>query len=136
MHSIQPPSPQFHGNQTSYVPSTLATAKHVYLRKDSHKHPLQRPYDNPFRVVSKSDKYFTFEIKGGPETVSIDRLKTAYVTPLTTDEKKEVLISPKSILTHNPKPTAVTPPAFSPPKDGLTKTTRGGRVSCVPSRFC
>ncbi|GFS12592.1 retrotransposable element Tf2 155 kDa protein type 3 [Elysia marginata] len=132
MHSIQPPAPQFHGKQTSYVPSTLATAKYVYLRKDSHKHPLQRPYDGPFRVVSKSDKYFTLEIKGRPETVSIDRLKTAYVTPLTTEENKEVLISPKSILTDNPEPNAVTHTAVSPPKDGLIKTTR----ACVPSRFC
>ena len=136
MHSIQPPAPQFHGNQTSYVPSTLATAKYVYVRKDSHKHPLQRPYDGPFRVVSKSDKYFTLEIKGRPETVSIDRLKTAYVTPLIIEENKEVLISPKSILTDNPKPTPVTPPAVSPPKDGPIKTTRAGRISRIPSRFC
>ena len=136
MHSIQPPAPKFHGNQTSYVPSTLATAKYVYERKDSHKHPLQRPYDGPFRVVTKSDKYFTLEIKGRPETVSIDRLKTAYVTPLTIEENKEMLISPKSILTDNPKPTPVTPPAVSPPKDGPMKTTRAGRISRVPSRFC
>ncbi|GFR83290.1 Gag-Pol polyprotein [Elysia marginata] len=90
MHFIQQPAPQFHGNQTSYVLSTLATAKYVYLRKDSHKHPLQRHYDGPFCVVSKSDKYFTLEIKGRPETVSIDRLKTAYLTALTTEENKEM----------------------------------------------
>ncbi|KAK3698497.1 hypothetical protein RRG08_053465 [Elysia crispata] len=128
MHSIQPPAPKFHGNQTSYVPSTLATAKYVYVRKGSHKHPPppQRPYDGPFRVVSQSDKYFTLGIKGRLETVSIDRLKTAYVTPLTIEENKEVLISPKSILTDNPKPTPVTPPAVSPPKDGHIKTARAG----------
>ncbi|GFR71279.1 Gag pol polyprotein [Elysia marginata] len=67
----------------------------------------QRHYDGPFCVVSKSDKYFTLEIKGRPETVSIDRLKTAYVTPLTTEENKEVPISPKSILTDNPEPNAL-----------------------------
>ena len=108
MHSIQPPAPKFHGNQTCYVPSTLATAKYVYVRKDSHKHPLHRPYYGPFRVVSKSDKYFTLNIKGRPETVSIDRLKTAYVTRLTIEENKEVLISPKSILTDNLKPSYTT----------------------------
>ncbi|KAK3725282.1 hypothetical protein RRG08_005342 [Elysia crispata] len=74
--------------------------------------------------------------KGRPETVSIDRLKTAYVTALTFEENKEVLISPKSILTENPKPTPVTPPVVSPPKDGPIKTTRAGRISRVPSRFC
>ncbi|KAK3698484.1 hypothetical protein RRG08_053452 [Elysia crispata] len=98
MHSIQPPAPKFHVNQTSFVPSTLATAK---ATRDC-----------------------------------IDRLKTAYVTPLTIEENKEVLISLKSILTDNLKPTPVTPPAVSPQKYGPIKTTRAGRISRVPSRFC
>ena len=64
MRSIQPTQPRFHGNQNIHVLSSLASAKYVYVRKDLHKHPLQRPYYGPFRVVSKSDKYFTLHIKG------------------------------------------------------------------------
>ena len=77
MRSIQPTQPRFHGNQNIHVPCSLASAKYVYVWIDSHKHPFQRSYDGPYRVVSKSDKYFTFYVKGRTETVSIDRLKTA-----------------------------------------------------------
>ncbi|KAK3748814.1 hypothetical protein RRG08_065321 [Elysia crispata] len=80
MRSFQPPTPQFHGQPSVYVPANLAPAKFVYVRKDSHKHPLQRPYDGPYLVLNKSDKFFTVDIKGRPETISIDRLKAAFVT--------------------------------------------------------
>ena len=66
----------------------------MYVRKDSHKHPLQRPYDGPYRVVSKSDKYFTLYVKGRTETVSIDRLKTAFVTQFGNSEENTPVICP------------------------------------------
>ncbi|GFO46848.1 Pol polyprotein [Plakobranchus ocellatus] len=90
MRSVQPPTPQFHGQPSVYVPANLAPAKFVYVRKDSHKHPLQRPYDGPYLVLNKSDKFFTVDIKGRTETISIDRLKAAFVTQLTTAESDEV----------------------------------------------
>ncbi|GFN79523.1 Pol polyprotein [Plakobranchus ocellatus] len=91
MRSVQPPTPQFHGQPSVYVPANLAPAKFVYVRKDSHKHPLQRPYDGPYLVLNKSDKFFTVDIKGRPETrsISIDRLKAAFVTQLTTAGQKD-----------------------------------------------
>ena len=78
MRSIQPPPPRFHGTQTAYVPANLASADYVYVRKDSHRHPLQRPHDGPYRVLNKSDKYFTLDVKGRTETVSIDRLSSCH----------------------------------------------------------
>ena len=83
MRSIQPPVPLFHGEQTSYIPFNLGLSNYVYVRRDSHKNPLQRPYDGPYLVINKSDKYFTLSIKGREETVSIDRLKAAFITDLT-----------------------------------------------------
>ncbi|GFR65340.1 Pol polyprotein [Elysia marginata] len=93
MRSVQPPAPQFHGQRPVYVPASLASSKFVYVRRDSHRHPLQRPYDGPYRVLNKSDKFFTVEVKGRAETISIDRLKAAFVTQLTTsgDNKRDPL---------------------------------------------
>ena len=82
MRSIQPPALRFHGRKTSYIPSGLALSNYVYNRRDSHKNPLQRPYDGPYLVINKSDKYFTLSIKGYEETLSIDRLKAAFITKL------------------------------------------------------
>ncbi|KAK3733436.1 hypothetical protein RRG08_057942 [Elysia crispata] len=80
MRSIQPPPPRFHGTQTAYVPANLASADYVYVRKDSYRHPLQRPYDGPYR--------------GRTETVSIDRLKAAHVTQLATHKDSNPVPSP------------------------------------------
>jgi hypothetical protein len=64
--------------RTCYVPKALSSADYVYVRRDAHTSPLQRPYDGPFKVINKSRKYFTILINGRIDTVSIDRLKAAY----------------------------------------------------------
>ena len=64
MHSIQPPAPKSHGNQTSYVPSTLATAKYVYVRKDSHKHPSNAPMTAHFASSTKVTNTSPWKSKG------------------------------------------------------------------------
>ena len=107
MRSIQPTQARFHGNRNICIPSSWASAKYVYVRKDSHKHPLQRPYDGPYRVIGKSDKYSTLHVKGRTETVSIDRLKTAFVTQFGNSEEDTPVIcsaepSPTTILGSAP----------------------------------
>ena len=58
---------------------SLSSTGFVYIRIDGHQNPLQRPYSGPFRIISKSNKYFTLDINGLPDNVSVDRLKPAYV---------------------------------------------------------
>ena len=41
--------------------------------------PIQPPYDGPYRVVKRADKYYTLEIGNRLEVVSLDRLKPAYM---------------------------------------------------------
>ncbi|KAK3861132.1 hypothetical protein Pcinc_032868 [Petrolisthes cinctipes] len=77
--------PRTPGNQQCFVPSALGSAEYVWVRHDGHRRPLQRPYNGPFKVISKSSKYFTIQGPRREETVTIDRLKPAIV-PLTTND--------------------------------------------------
>ena len=54
-------------------------SKFVYVRVDSHRKPLQRLYDGPFRVISTGDKIFVLDINGRQEKISVDRLKPAFI---------------------------------------------------------
>ena len=74
------PAPSAHHLGTASrtaVPSSLDSTSHVYVRIDAVKRPLTRPYEGPFRVVSRSDKTFVLSRAGRSVTVSVDRLKPA-----------------------------------------------------------
>lgn len=72
-----------HGTQQSAVPSDLATADFVFIRRDGYKTPLQTPYSGPFKVISRTNKSFLVDYGGRQELISLDRLKAAHVDPST-----------------------------------------------------
>ncbi|GFO24404.1 pro-pol polyprotein [Plakobranchus ocellatus] len=117
------------------VPSTVF----VYLRRDSHKHPLQCLYDGPYRVLNKNDKYFTVEVKGCPEIITLNRLRAAFVTHLTTcDDHPPAPAEPSMTSPSGSWPKTVPPaPSVLPSggNPGPTSATRSGRISRSLSRF-
>ena len=59
-------------------PSTYQyLSSHVFIRVDRVKKPLQPPYNGPFRVIERMDKYFIIDVNGKHDSISIDRLKVA-----------------------------------------------------------
>ena len=78
MQNVLPPPINYHSTPHSYVPNFLSSTGYVYVRVDGHRHPLQRPYIGPFRIISTSSKYFTLDINGRLDNVSIDRIKPAF----------------------------------------------------------
>ncbi|GBN19461.1 hypothetical protein AVEN_110426-1 [Araneus ventricosus] len=52
---------------------------HVFQRIDKVKKQLESPYEGPFPVIERKDKYFTINIKRKNVNVSLDRLKSAYI---------------------------------------------------------
>ena len=62
-----------------YVDKNLQTCTHVWWRNDSTKSSLQAKYTGPYRVVKRTDKVFTIEMKDSLKQVSIDRLKVAHL---------------------------------------------------------
>lgn len=69
-----------HGTKTSFIPQSLWAATHVLVRTDSHRGPLQQPYQGPFKVLNRGRKTFTLEINNKEQVISVDRLKPAVVT--------------------------------------------------------
>lgn len=67
-----------HATPAFFVHPDLQTCTHIFLRHDSHRTPLQHPYDGPYEVVRREGKQFIIRIRGIEQAVSIDRVKPAY----------------------------------------------------------
>lgn len=131
MQKQQPVQTQHHGTRSSYVPDALKHATHVFVRHDAVKPPLQRPYDGPFLVVKRSGKHFTINKNGSHDTVSIDRLKPAFIP---TDEQDSARPSRKALPPTTASTSVIPPvPMFLPTPP--TIRTRSGRAVNLPVRF-
>ena len=71
----------WHGEESrrSFVHTELPTATRVFVRVYAHKSPLQAPYKGPFKVLERHSKYFKLDLSNREDTVSMDRLKPAFV---------------------------------------------------------
>ena len=100
MHVTLPPPPTHHSSLTSYYPPSLGHTGFVYVRIDKHKTPLQRPYEGPYRIISTSEEFFTLDVNGRTENISVDRLKTAYLAtgryPPQPNNQEEDISTPSS----------------------------------------
>ena len=70
-----------HGCRPSSVPAALSSCPFVFVRRDSHRPPLCKPYDGPFKVVERGAKAFRLDLGTRQDYVSIDRLKPAFIDP-------------------------------------------------------
>lgn len=128
MQQLSPVAPVWHGNRPTRLDQKLKTAKFVFVRRDSLRHPLQPPYDGPFEVITRADKFFTILRGTSKDSVSIDRLKPA------TEESQGILDQGQgrqNKVAINSRE-QVAEPVELPPEP---QTTRSGRKIHVPSRF-
>ena len=63
----------------SFVPKSLEESRYVFLRTDALRKPLQPPYTGPYKVVRRTRKYFVIQRQGKTTSVSVDRLKPAFL---------------------------------------------------------
>ena len=66
-------------NTEEYIPAELKDCDYVFLRTDSARKGLQRPYTGPYEVIARRRHSFTIKTNNGHETVAIHRLKPARV---------------------------------------------------------
>lgn len=92
-----------------YVAPALRDAAFVFIRDETVRPSLKRPYDGPYKVEERSDKYFVLQRRGKLEKISIDRLKPAFVAD-------EDLVSAPVLVTRSyPIIPAVRPPTWALP---------------------
>ncbi|XP_052901535.1 uncharacterized protein LOC128309181 [Anopheles moucheti] len=78
MRQIRPRETARHGNHSVFIHQDLKTCKNVFVRNDSVRPSLSPPYEGPFKVLNRAEKFFKLNIRGRTVNVSVDRLKPAY----------------------------------------------------------
>lgn len=98
-------------SKTFFVHPDIKECTHVFLRIDRIKKSLTCPYEGPYKVLERSEKVFKIQLDDKELSVSIDRLKPAYLL------KENESVNNKNIGQKN------------------VKITRSGRISKTPVRF-
>ena len=96
MRELTPTEMAHHATAKVHLPATLQEADLVYVRTDSVRPPLVRPYTGPFRILEKYPKYFKIDKNGKPDNVSIDRLKPAFIFDNNIAEKPKKITQPRA----------------------------------------
>ncbi|GFS16800.1 Pol polyprotein [Elysia marginata] len=68
---LKPRPTVHHSKPQTYLPPSLFTAKYVYIRTDTVKTPLQKPYSGPYMVLAPDEKTFLVDMGGRAERISI-----------------------------------------------------------------
>lgn len=79
MRKIRPVPTKAHRVQRPFIHPALSTCTHVFIRHDAVHPSLQMPFDGPFKVIKRQEKYFDLDLHTRRAKVSIDRLKPAFL---------------------------------------------------------
>lgn len=97
INTIRPKPTSRHCGNNLFVFKDLPTSTHVYLRDDSVKGPLQPAYSGPYKVIQRGDKVYKILVKGNQQTVTIERLKPAYLLTFDEHVEKPKTAAPKNL---------------------------------------
>ncbi|CAH8578282.1 unnamed protein product [Schistosoma bovis] len=135
MRSVKPASTRPQSTDV-FVQPDLRHSTHVFVRRDSHRRPFESANEGPFKVLQRESKYYLVEKNGTNDSISIDRLKAAYLegNPIHVDFPSVQLndTTPKLIIPH---PTTNTHDDTSTVSENKLKTTRSGRRVRFPEHL-
>ncbi|RUS85737.1 hypothetical protein EGW08_006531 [Elysia chlorotica] len=143
LQKIAPPPMLHHGYLPPNLSPTLKDSHFVFIRRDGHRGPLQRPYDGPFREITPGDKTFLVIVGGREELISVDRLKPAHVdltnpVPVALPPRRgrppQVTLNPQQTTTSPPTPVEFEPQSTRHSDTGI-RVSRSGRSVQPPLRF-
>ena len=123
MQHIRPVPTSHHATRSTHVSKDLSTCTHVFIRHNAIRKSLQPPYDGPFKVIKRADKFYTILVNGHQQTISLDRLKPAHIDD-----------SPSSSSSVPALPAATPTPKSTLPSQPA-RQTRSGRHVHFPARY-
>lgn len=97
MSQIRPVEAKHHTRGKIFVNKKLKDCTHVFVRYDAVKKALQQPYDGPYRVITRTEKYMDLLINQKTQRISIDRIKPAYIAsevPSDCTNDRKTLVTP------------------------------------------
>lgn len=121
-NNLQPVPTSHHSTKKVFIYKDLSSCSHVFLREDALRGALQPAYTGPHEVIGRHAKIFKILVKSKVVSVSIDRLKPAYILADNTQ-----LDNP----TPKPLPTTESSRAILPAE----RTTRSGRKVRFPDYY-
>ncbi|KAF8795395.1 hypothetical protein HNY73_003248 [Argiope bruennichi] len=111
MRFFNPVSTALHGTPKVYVNPSMKNCSHIFLRSDKVDPPLSPPYTGPYLVISRKDKNFIIDLNGKHSTVSIDRVKPAYLLADDTDQtepsKSQPILEKSTVPPNTTKPSTI-----------------------------
>ena len=75
----RPTAPAKRTNKHTFIFQELKDAKYVFIRRGPQAGNWQALYEGPYQVIKRESKKFVVQVRGRKETVTIDRLKPAYI---------------------------------------------------------
>lgn len=138
---LRPIATSRHSKDKIFIYKDLLTSSHVFLRDDSVRASLQPPYSGPYPVMERGDKSFKILVKGKSVTVSVDRLKPAYILVDPPDHSSPSVNVPNTsnsdvfnpATTTIPNPTNTSDPEQTPTQNVIK--TRSGRTVRFPDFY-
>ncbi|CAK1593174.1 unnamed protein product [Parnassius mnemosyne] len=130
-NKLQPVPTSHHAKNKIFIYKDLTSCSHIFLREDSLRGALQPAYTGPHEVVERNKKTIKIRVKGKVVTVSVDRLKPAYILSHSNDPTP----TPSPPLKPTPNPTPTPLPNSSPSSTTACKTTRSGRRVHFPDYY-
>nr|VZI32596.1 unnamed protein product [Spirometra erinaceieuropaei] len=135
------PTPTRLTSKHVFVHEDLKSAPFVFVRHEAVRKSLCSPYDGPYKVLQRMDKYYVIQKADKTDTVSIDRLKPAYVecippsvVPLTSSVPSSP-DPPVSVPSTQP-PHSTTPPTHTDSSSTPPRTSsRSGRHIHFPAKL-
>lgn len=139
MNKIRPSQTTNHSKEKPFVQRELNRCKWVFMRNDTVRAPLQQPYDGPYEVIKRYDKFYKIAIKGKNKNVTIDRLKAAFVEdsnePLDNRSNNQYKTGSKTKANKTSNTSTNSNPNITPQPDVTIRTTRSGRRVKFPDRL-
>ena len=140
LSSIKPVLPRHPTTRKTYIDKELNNTSHVFVRRDRVLPPLYRPYEGPYKVLERNQKYFLLDRDGREDSVSIDRLKPAFpLSAFFNEDDREQQLERETPLLFEPEP--LLNQSDLRPHDSIDNTsaelihTRCGRPVTCPRRY-